>query len=112
MSDPWYHDQYATAEEMENARQAIKEVMGEHTDATLTFFKQYAGRTDMDFEKDFGHLVDNILKVSFNDLNDRCVMVVNQAVVVDKHQSHDEWVEWVQQSRARAGLAPIKFSKK
>jgi hypothetical protein len=39
MSDPWYHDQYATAEDMENARTVIKEVMGEHTDATLEFFQ-------------------------------------------------------------------------
>jgi hypothetical protein len=110
MSDPWYHDQYATAEDMENARTVIKEVMGEHTDATLEFFKQYAGRADMDFEKDFGHLVDNILKVSYNDLHDRCVMVAHKVFVVDKHESHDEWVQWVQESRARKGLAPINFT--
>ena len=84
--------------------------MGKHTDATLDFFKKFAGRADMDFEKDFGHLVDNVLKVSFTKLHSRCVATVRKAVVVDKHQTKEQWMEWVQASRARAGLPPINFT--
>ena len=72
---------YNSSDQMEDAFPIVQSVMGEHTDATLTFFKTLAERTDRDFESDFSYLVDNILKVSIADLDTRCAMIVSQAVI-------------------------------
>jgi len=109
-TDPWYHQTYKTADEMEAARPTIQQVMGQYTDATLEYFKTRAGRADRAFDLDFGDLLDNILQVSFTDLHPSCVMTVSKAVVRKKHQTREEWMEWIHASRARSGAPPINFT--